>query len=538
MVAFLSLCLFLLALEPSRLLSLALPEDIRRGGGAHSTAGALSPTALLSSHTETRESEQGKNLEWTYDQHGADWPGLCQSTTRQSPVALPAVSSPPSNSETAVFFNYPDITSACQVRNTGHGLVVDVPEKRLWSGGIRLGTRGDTVPDESTEAPLRFMRLYAPSQHTWNGKHADLELHLIHHVVSDECETGASGADCILQLAFGFHGTQNKSEVIARLIDDGLPDLPTNEGDNPPVLLRNIAHNQAINFRSLLSEVGLIDYEGSMMRPPCTENVRMFVADRPLEASIWQVQKVVDALQRITTGQGNNRLVQPLGDRTLSLVETVDISPKPAEVPGEETGEPGLIAAAGGNSVVERGASVLVEAEDGPSPLPLSPSSAPEEGGDWLPSPSAAPLSAVETEVRSWRRRVDRQRRDVREAWRAVRAARAAADRAYAANDPSWHSLLRSVASAEKRLDGEKGILEWSEKSLSSALSRAQAERDGEGESVGDGQASQHTTDTAPSTDSSGSDSEAGDPDVDSYGRGVVDEGRLPVEGSARKEYS
>uniref|UniRef100_A0A0G4HG92 Uncharacterized protein n=1 Tax=Chromera velia CCMP2878 TaxID=1169474 RepID=A0A0G4HG92_9ALVE len=95
-----------------------------------------------------------------------------------------------------------------------------------------------------------------------------------------------------------------------------------------------------------------------------------------------------------------------------------------------------------------------------------------------------------------------------------------------------------AVVRRKKRLDGEKGILEWSEKSLSSALSRAQAERDGEGESVGDGQASQHIIDTAPSTDSSGSNSEAGDPDVDSYGRGVEDEGRLPVEGSARKEYS
>ena len=74
------------------------------------------------------------------------------------------------------------------------------------------------------------------------------------------------------------------------------------------------------NLRAAFECIGdryFYNYDGSLTTPPCTETVEWFVMRDPLPIRPENLQRFVD---NINYGMPNNRPIQPLYNRTVSLV--------------------------------------------------------------------------------------------------------------------------------------------------------------------------------------------------------------------------
>jgi carbonic anhydrase len=150
---------------------------------------------------------------------------------------------------------------------------------------------GETFKIGSESYALRQYHFHSPSEHTVNGSHYPMELHLVH--VSEEKKLAVIGV-------FIQEGRHNEA------FDRIWSNLPTQPGqevhhENVQVDVDHILPENRATYR----------YLGSLTTPPCSEDVRWFVYSEPIELSINQIK----AFQKIF--HGNNRPTQPLNDRTL-----------------------------------------------------------------------------------------------------------------------------------------------------------------------------------------------------------------------------
>ena len=228
---------------------------------------------------------------WDYGPHnGPDrWADLdeafilCRNGREQSPIDLGVT----------VAADVPALTLEYQpvaVRFIRHEHVVDVIDNGHtiqfnYDEGSVLG-----IGDESFE--LVQFHFHAPSEHTVNGRHAAMEMHLVHQ--------GANGALAVL----GVMIEQGEHNAALDPFWDQLPDQAGTE--------RHFEHI-TVDIDDLLPENhNAYRYEGSLTTPPCSEGVKWLVAVEPIELSAQQVRVFTDII-----GQ-NNRPVQELGDRTVS----------------------------------------------------------------------------------------------------------------------------------------------------------------------------------------------------------------------------
>ena len=132
---------------------------------------------------------------------------------------------------------------------------------------------------------------HSPSEHTVNGRHYPMEMHLVHSsknkklaVIGVFIEEGRHNA------AFGIIWTN----------------LPKETGQE--VHLENVQVN---SLDLLPKNQETYRYRGSLTTPPCYEDVRWFLFVETIQLSSKQIK----AFQKIF--YGNNRPPQPLNDRTL-----------------------------------------------------------------------------------------------------------------------------------------------------------------------------------------------------------------------------
>jgi carbonic anhydrase len=166
--------------------------------------------------------------------------------------------------------------TSLSILNNGHTIEDD------YHGGGTL-TVGDQV------YRLAQFHFHTPSEHTIDGKHAPMEMHLVHKnekgqlaVIGVMIEEGAAHPE------------------LARLWEH----IPEEAGRSEEV------EGVKVNAKRLLPEsLACYRYPGSLSTPPCTENVAWFVLERPITASAEQIaafRKVID---------GNRRPTQPLHGR-------------------------------------------------------------------------------------------------------------------------------------------------------------------------------------------------------------------------------
>ena len=135
---------------------------------------------------------------------------------------------------------------------------------------------------------------HAPSEHTFDGKHAPLEIHYVHR------STGGQLAVLGALLEEGEHEP---------LLDPILAALPERPGDSRHLEGLDLDMSQ---LRPLPQQYFF--YEGSLTTPPCSEGVLWIVMGELRQISPDQMAALTPLLH------DNNRPVQPLGDRQLSLV--------------------------------------------------------------------------------------------------------------------------------------------------------------------------------------------------------------------------
>ncbi len=201
-----------------------------------------------------------------------DW-WACGAGRAQSPIDLTS----------AVKAELPDLemdykSTGVHIVNNGHSVQLNYE-------------KGSTLSfNEDAFALLQF-HFHAPSAHTVDGKHFDMEMHLVHRSPTGE------------RAVIGVFIKEGKENAAFAPIWDHLPQL------RGPVA---VVPGMRIDVDDLLpADKNYYSYVGSLTTPPCTEGVLWKVLATPIELSRAQI----DAFRAIY--RGNNRPVQPLYGRAI-----------------------------------------------------------------------------------------------------------------------------------------------------------------------------------------------------------------------------
>jgi len=247
----------------------------------------LVPALLVASLGCASSDKAPKKVHWSYEgSRGPEHWGelspdyvLASTGRRQSPVDIVRSKAVPQQAAPLAPSYQP---TTLEILNNGHTL-----EDEYHGGG--------TLPLDGRPYHLAQFHFHSPSEHTLDGQHAPMEVHLVH-----EDEAG-------------------RLAVIGILIQ---------EGREHPELAKMWPHLPATPGRSEAVEGVLIDatrllpaslasyrYSGSLTTPPCSEDVSWFVLEQPIEASAGQIA----AFRKLVSG--NNRPTQPLNGRPIALVK-------------------------------------------------------------------------------------------------------------------------------------------------------------------------------------------------------------------------
>ncbi len=174
----------------------------------------------------------------------------CSTGRHQTPVDL-ASSAPREPSLKAPAFGYGPIPLV--VLNNGHTVEVENTAKASIVAG---GEAWDL---------LQF-HLHAPSEHTVDGKVFDAELHLVHK--------NRAGQLAVVGVLI-TKGRENR--VLKAVLDDAPAEVTADARSVPGAM---------VDLPSLVpSASSYFTYDGSLTTPPCSEGVRWFVSQTPIELS-------------------------------------------------------------------------------------------------------------------------------------------------------------------------------------------------------------------------------------------------------------
>ena len=169
------------------------------------------------------------------------------------------------------------------VLNNGHTVEVLAP------GASDLEFRGQ-------EYTLTQYHFHAPSEHTIDGEHADMELHFVH--------SNDAGHLAVVAVLYD-EGEEDHPFFLSILKDDA----PVNPGEE------KVFPDQKIDiagyFPPSAKQHKYYMYDGSLTTPPATEGVRWFICKERVQLSRTQI----DSVRRLYSH--NNRPIQPTYARTV-----------------------------------------------------------------------------------------------------------------------------------------------------------------------------------------------------------------------------
>ncbi len=245
----------------------------------------FTPTPIIEPDGKLKPLKPAKKhkAHWSYEGDGApeNWASLdskfalCGDGTTQSPI----------NIETAgleantlpIEFNYG--TSVINVVNNGHTIQVNYDSGSYANIG---GKRYDL---------LQF-HFHSPSEHTIDGKTANMVAHLVHK--------SEDGGLAIVGVLF----KEGKENDFLKPIWSNLP-LDTGSKTESP---------STIFAANMLPETqSYFHYSGSLTTPPCSEGVNWNIMTTLVEASPAQIEAFTSIFEKSV------RPVQPLNDRKISL---------------------------------------------------------------------------------------------------------------------------------------------------------------------------------------------------------------------------
>jgi carbonic anhydrase len=211
---------------------------------------------------------------------------LCAQGVAQSPIDLTnaapielqdVVIDTPSESEVAVR-NQRGVVDAL---DNGHTIQINTKDGATLTVGAK------------TYALVQF-HFHAPSEHTLDGRHLPMEMHFVHQA--------QDGALAVLGVLVE-QGGENLG--IAPL----WAQLTEAAGTETKIRVPKAYADQLF----IGEESGMYHYKGSLTTPPCSEGVQWYIRKTPTQLSKEQIAAFTAVYNH------NNRPVQPLGDRSLYL---------------------------------------------------------------------------------------------------------------------------------------------------------------------------------------------------------------------------
>ena len=250
------------------------------------TAGAATPTVWNHDSGSPIGPPQWGALDSAFEE--------CGTATSQSPVDI---SRPVRGGGPSLKFIYRD--NELVVENTGHVIEVPIPAED-----------GDTLKIGKSVYTLQQYHFHAPSEHTLNGRHYDLEAHLVHQ--------NAAGLTAVLAV-FMKIGHHHPNELVDDIFHNA-PDVAGEETEvgidsNPNEILPG---SRSKHHNGMLVMTDYLAYSGSLTTPPCSEPVRWLIAKEPVYVSAFSVAQMHELVSLFPDYGGypnNNRPVQPLNGR-------------------------------------------------------------------------------------------------------------------------------------------------------------------------------------------------------------------------------
>lgn len=216
---------------------------------------------------------------WGYE-HPESWGGIsgnCAGVV-QSPIDINTSATAKNVDLPALQFSYSSFPIS--IVDNGHTIQVNT----------NTYAAANTVSYKDKKYQLKQFHFHAMSEHTINGEHSPMELHLVH------------AADDGALLVVGLMIKEGTANNMIDLVWSNIPDTENKEEQ------RTIA----INVKDVLPATqGYYNYIGSLTTPPCAMGLNWFVMKEPLFLSAAQIE----AFRQMYSH--NYRPVQPLNNRTV-----------------------------------------------------------------------------------------------------------------------------------------------------------------------------------------------------------------------------
>ena len=249
------------------------------------------PTPTAEPSVVTRPVDKAPaELHWSYEGESGPsaWGGLspkfsvCAEGTSQSPIDIIGAASETLPELRASFgpaslriVHHEHMADAI---NNGHTIQVNYSE-------------GDTLTVEEQSYELLQYHFHSPSEHTLEGEHFPMEMHLVHKA--------ADGSLAVIGV-FIEEGSHNGA------FDPVWANLPKEKG------IETHFEDVTVDVDALLpARPTTYRYDGSLTTPPCSEGVKWFVMTEPIQLSSDQIGAFTALIE------GNNRPLQPLNDRSI-----------------------------------------------------------------------------------------------------------------------------------------------------------------------------------------------------------------------------
>ncbi|MBL7845699.1 MAG: carbonic anhydrase family protein [Cyclobacteriaceae bacterium] len=266
---------------------------------------------LLLSHCSTKPKEESQTTQeqqpatpttarpvhWGYE--GEDGPGnwaslspvyaLCGNGQHQSPINIVK-----SDAKGGAVWKLDYKTTSLRIAHNehmediidnGHTIQITVDE-------------GSTFTFNNKVYSLKQFHFHTPSEHTIDGQHAPMEMHMVH-----QSEDGSLAVVGIL-FQEGKEPNKNFEKIIAN--------LPNAKGETKHITDVNLelqVHLPADNYA--------YHYTGSLTTPPCSENVQWLVLRDPVYLTAEQINAFASRIGP------NNRPTQALNDRQVQVDDLV-----------------------------------------------------------------------------------------------------------------------------------------------------------------------------------------------------------------------
>lgn len=200
---------------------------------------------------------------------------LAKTGKQQSPIDIAAAAAVQQDLAPLVVA-YHDTT--LEILNNGHTVEDDYHD-------------GGTLTVDGHAYELAQFHFHSPSEHTIDGKHAPMEMHLVHK--------DAAGKLAVV----GVMIQEGEAHPELALLWEHMPTAPGR---------KEAVEGVKVNASKLLpGNLASYRYSGSLTTPPCSESVSWFVLQEPIQASAEQIA----AFRKVI--HGNNRPTQPLNQRTV-----------------------------------------------------------------------------------------------------------------------------------------------------------------------------------------------------------------------------